>query len=87
MNASLPTQLTTMLASLSGICGVTANADTRGGPLAVELLDDRGYRLRAFDKSETQVITGVDSVAVPMQWKGARALRRFATRESRFAVI
>lgn len=47
---------------------MTINADASQGSIAVELLNEEGFRLRGFSKEEAVAFKG-DSLAAPVKWK------------------
>ena len=60
-------QITLKAMELSSYRGLTLNADARKGVIRVELLDDRGYRLRGYSKEDAVPIVG-DHLSHPVRW-------------------
>jgi len=68
-NASYPGSLTTKPVSFEGICKITANMV---GSLEFEILNEKGYRVRGFDRSSFVTIgSNTDNVAVDIEWVNA----------------
>jgi hypothetical protein len=63
-------QITLRPRSLKGVVRITVNADATGGPLRVELLNERGYRIQGFAKTQAIALTG-DSIRHEVKWKEA----------------
>ena len=60
-------QITLEAMELSSYRGLTLNADARKGVIRVELLDDRGYRVRGYSKEDAVAIVG-DHLSHPVRW-------------------
>lgn len=63
-------QITLRPRSLSGVKTLSVNADATNGAVRVELLDERGYRLRGFTKTDAVPIAG-DGLRHRVSWKNA----------------
>jgi hypothetical protein len=61
-------QVTLRPLDLSGVRGITINADATKGKVAVEVLNEDGFRVRGFSKDDAIPVTG-DSLAAPVAWK------------------
>ena len=56
---------------LSRCLEITLNADATAGAIRVELLDDRGYRVRGYSKEAAVPIAG-DHLRHPLRWGSGR---------------
>ena len=79
VSAAHPAQLTTKPLDFHGICGITLNANTSStmhptnsssvtalpSMIQVELLDERSYRIRGFEKARSIPVTCADGIALP----------------------
>ena len=61
-------QVTLRPLDLSQVRRISINADATKGKIAVELLNEDGFRVRGFSKDDAIVITG-DSLAAAVAWK------------------
>jgi len=61
-------QVTLKPSDLSGVKGITLNADASNGSIRVELLNSRGRRIRGFSADDCVPIKG-DSLAHEVSWK------------------
>ncbi len=61
-------QITLRPLDLRDIRRITINADATQGQIAVEVLNEDGFRVRGFSKDDAIPVTG-DSLAAPVQWK------------------
>ena len=61
-------QVTLRLLDLSNVRTITINADATKGKIAVELLNEDGFRVRGFSKDDAVPVTG-DSLAAVVAWK------------------
>ena len=61
-------QITLKPLDLSHIVGITLNADAQEGSIHVEVLTDRGLRIRGFTKEDAQPITG-DALHHMVAWQ------------------
>jgi len=63
-------QVTLRPLDLGGVSRITVNADASDGAVRVELLDDRGYRIRGYARDDCTPMTG-DKLAHEVAWSGA----------------
>jgi hypothetical protein len=63
-------QVTFKPLDLKDVTSITLNADASKGSVAVELLNEDGYRVRGFSKDDVGAIKG-DSLRHKVEWKGS----------------
>lgn len=67
-------QVTLKPLDLTGVRAMTINTDATKGQIAIELLNEDGYRVRGFSKDDALPVQA-DSVAAAAAWKGADLTR------------
>lgn len=61
-------QVTLKPIDLTGVTAITVNADAAKGAVRIEVLNDKGYRMRGFTKADATPMSG-DELRHPVAWK------------------